>query len=287
MTPQSKPRKQNLLVACFVVLAIFVLLLRLFVFVHGHSRRTFRTAKPTSLSIAAYSPEANHPTPAWTDSFHDGTPDFLRLTDPADQAAFRQWFTLIADYQAIRPKSEIPAEITDCAGLLRYSYREALKRHDDSWFLSTGIEVPALPGEIHAWHYPISPLGASLFRIRPGSFEPSDPTNGAFAQFADAKTLVQRNAYFLTRDVHQAQPGDLLFYRQFGQSSPWHSMVVTRTGSQPAVVYDTGPDHGKPGELRREALSELLDHPQPQWRPLPSNPNFLGVYRWNILRGTL
>ena len=79
MTPQSKPRKQNLLVACFVVLAIFVLLLRLFVFVHGHSRRTFRTAKPTSLSIAAYSPEANHPTPAWTDSFHDGTPDFLRL----------------------------------------------------------------------------------------------------------------------------------------------------------------------------------------------------------------
>ena len=111
--------------------------------------------------------------------------------------------------------------------------------------------------------------------------------NGAFAQFADAKTLVERNAYFVSRDLHQAQPGDLLFYRQFGQSSPWHSMIVTRIGGQSAVVYDTGEDHGKAGELRRVLLAELIDHPQPQWRPVPGNPNFLGVYRWNILRGTL
>ena len=223
----------------------------------------------------------------WTDKFNDGTPDFLRLTDPADQAAFRQWFTLIADYQAIRPKADVPSEITDCASLLRYAYREALKRHDDTWFVATGIEVLALPGEIRAWRYPETPLGASLFRVRPGSFQPGDINNGAFAQFADAKTLVERNAYFVSRDVRQAQPGDLLFYRQFGQSSPWHSMIVTRIAGQPAVVYDTGEDHGKAGELRRVLLPELLDHPQPQWRPLPGNPNFLGVYRWNILRGTL
>ena len=223
----------------------------------------------------------------WTDKFNDGTPDFLRLTDPADQAAFRQWFTLIADYQAIRPKADVPSEITDCASLLRYAYREALKRHDDTWFVATGIEVLALPGEIRAWRYPDTPLGASLFRVRPGSFQPGDINNGAFAQFADAKTLVERNAYFVSRDVRQAQPGDLLFYRQFGQSSPWHSMIVTRINGQPAVVYDTGEDHGKAGELRRVLLPELLDHPQPQWRPLPGNPNFLGVYRWNILRGTL
>ena len=108
-----------------------------------------------------------------------------------------------------------------------------------------------------------------------------------FAEFADARTLVERNAFFVSRDVRQAQPGDLLFFRQFGQSSPWHSMIVTRAGEGGAVVYDTGPDHGQPGELRRVALAELLDHPHPQWRPLPQNPNFLGVYRWNILRGTL
>ena len=221
----------------------------------------------------------------WNDSFGDGTPDYLRLTDPADQAAFRRWFTLIAEYQAIRPKSDLPAEITDCASLLRFSYREALKQHNDSWFLTTGIEVAAPPGEIRAWHYPDTPLGAALFRVRPGSFEPADATNGAFVQFADAKTLVELNAHPISRDVRDALPGDLLFFRQFGQSSPWHSMIVAEAGPQARVVYHTGSDHGSPGELRRVLLSELLDFPQPQWRPVAQNPNFLGVYRWNILRG--
>jgi len=223
---------------------------------------------------------------AWTDSFGDGTPDFLRLADPADAAAFRRWFTQIAEYQAMRPQAELPAEIQDCASLLRFAYREALKRHDDTWFQTTGVEVSASPGEIHAWNYPHSPLGSALFRVRPGAFEPEDADNGAFAQFADAKTLVERNAYLVSRDVRAALPGDLLFYRQFGQSSSWHSMILTRTGAAAEVVYDTGPDHKLPGQLRRVLLADLLDHPQPQWRPLPSNPNFLGVYRWNILRGT-
>lgn len=228
----------------------------------------------------------SRPQPDWGDRFGDGTPDFLRLSDPADQAAFRRWFTLIAEYQAARPKAEVPAEITDCASLLRYAYREALKRHDESWFEITGIEVAAPPGEIRAWSYPHTPIGSELFRVRPGAFDPADASDGAFAQFADAKTLVERNAYFVSRDARAALPGDLLFYRQFGQSSPWHSMIVVRAGADAEVVYDTGPDHGQPGVLRRVALSELLDHPEPQWRPLPGNPNFLGVYRWNILRGT-
>jgi uncharacterized protein YfaT (DUF1175 family) len=240
-----------------------------------------RASRPSAAALA----QAGRST-GWSDRFSDGTPDFLRLADPADQAAFRRWFTLIAEYQAIRRPAEVSAEITDCASLLRYSYREALKRHDEGWFQTTGIEVAAPPGEIRAWSYPHTPLGTGLFRVRPGTFESDDISNGAFAQFADAKTLVERNAYFVSRDVRAALPGDLLFYRQFGQSSPWHSMIVVRSGASAEVVYDTGPDHGRPGELRRVLLSELLDHPEPQWRPLTGNPNFLGIYRWNILRGT-
>jgi uncharacterized protein YfaT (DUF1175 family) len=221
----------------------------------------------------------------WTDRFGDGTPDFLRLTDPADRAAFRRWFTEVADYQAVRPRADVPAEITDCASLLRYAYREALKRHDDTWFAETGVETAELPGEVRAWHYPDTPLGAGLFRVKSGGFEREDTGDGAFAQFADAKTLVERNAYLVTRDARRAEPGDLLFFKQFGQSSPWHSMIVTRIGGQAAVVYDTGMDHGHAGELRRVTVAELVDHPQPQWRPVAANPNFMGVYRWNILRG--
>ena len=126
-----------------------------------------------------------------------------------------------------------------------------------------------------------------LFRISAGPFAPADVSNGSFVQFADAKTLVAYNTYLVGRDLHRALPGDLLFFRQFGRNSPWHSMIVTHTGPDAMVVYDTGPDHGRPGEVRRVVLSELVDHPEPEWRPVPANSNFLGVYRWNILRGTL
>ena len=275
------------LIFCFY--RVFPASLRVLQFVpHAHVRPVSAELIRPRLAQASSRPAlaSSLSTQAWGDRFGDGTPDFLRLTDPADQAAFRRWFTLIAEYQAIRPAAEVPPEIADCASLLRYSYREALKRHDESWFQTTEIEVPASPGEIRAWSYPHTPLGTALFRVRPGAFEPGDISNGAFAQFADAKTLVERNAYFVSRDARAALPGDLLFYRQFGQSSPWHSMIVVRSGATTEVVYDTGPDHGKPGEIRRVLLSELLDHPQPQWRPLAGNPNFLGVYRWNILRGT-
>ena len=304
MAHPAKSRVQRLFVTCVVVLAVVLLLLRMFTMVHGRGRRGVRglgSNAPIAMSgVRAVADGHRVPIGPSTDSFGDGTPDFLRLSDPADQAAFRRWFTLIADYQALRPQAEIPPEIADCAGLLRYAYREALKRHDDSWFLATGVDVVALPGEVRAWRYPDTPLGAGLFRVRPGPFEPADASNGAFAQFADARTLVERNAFFVTRDARQARPGDLLFYRQFGQSSPWHSMIVVAAGAQARVVYHTGPDHsphgrgpvrgdpdhGQAGELRRVLLAELLDHPHPQWRPIPSNPNFLGVYRWNILRGT-
>jgi uncharacterized protein YfaT (DUF1175 family) len=233
---------------------------------------------------AAARPDASWTDRSWTDTYGDGTPDFMRLTDPADQAAFRRWFTAIAEFEAVRPRAEVPAEIVDCASLVRYAYREALKRHNEAWFATTGVEVAALPGEIRAWHYPETPLGAGLFRVRPGSFARADAGDQAFAQFADAKNLVERNAYRVGRDVREAQAGDLLFYRQFGQSSPWHSMIVTRTGSSAGVVYDTGTDHGRAGQLRRVAMAELLTHPEAQWRPVAANPNFLGVYRWNILR---
>jgi len=275
---------RRLLPASLVLLAMLLVLLRL----TGFARHlAWHRAAPVQRNSRAVAADAAGRAQDWGDRFGDGTPDFLRLTDPADQAAFRRWFALIADYQAVRPRAELPAEITDCASLLRYSYREALKRHNDAWFLATGIDVSAPPGEIRAWHYPDTPLGAALFRVRPGSFQAADARDGAFAQFADAKTLVELNATFVSRDARKALPGDLLFYRQFGQSSPWHSMIMVEAGPRARVVYHTGPDHGSPGELRRVLLSELLDHPQPQWRPTATNPNFLGVYRWNILRGNL
>jgi len=114
----------------------------------------------------------------------------------------------------------------------------------------------------------------------------------AFAQFADAKTLQLRNTYFVTRDAARAQPGDLFFYRQDNDHMPFHSMIYlgrsqfVRTPDR-YLVYHTGPDANGPGEIRRPTLDELRRFPDADWRPLPDNPRFLGVYRWNILRTTI
>ncbi len=230
----------------------------------------------------------------WSDRYGDGTPDFLHLDAAADRESFRRWFALIAEYQAFRQPAEVPAEINDCAALLRYSYRNALRTHDSAWTRETGITPLSDPGTIAQYRYPFTPLGAALFRVEPGPASESDASNGAFAEFADAKTLKSLNTHFVSRDVQDARPGDLLFYRQLETDEPYHSMIYVGESSwlpEPisdwrgaVVVYHTGPIGKAPGEMRRVTLTELLDHPSPRWRPVASNSNFLGVYRWNILR---
>lgn len=224
------------------------------------------------------------PAVAWTDTFGDGTPDFLRLDDGADRLAFRSWFTYLAEsaYFASKP----PAEVNDCAALIRYAYREALRAHDAAWASTLRLtHVPPMPA-VAKYSYPHTPMGAGLFRVRGGD----DLTPGAFAQFADAEALRTLNTHFISRDIRRARPGDLLFYRQPDQKLPYHTMIFVGPshitgGEQQWVVYHTGPDGSGPGEVRRLEVRELLRHPYPRWRPLPDNPAFLGVYRWNILRG--
>lgn len=224
-----------------------------------------------------------------TDSIGDGTPDFLRLHDAADREAFRRWFTVLAEAQFGRTGS-LPTEINDCAALLRFSYREALRQHDSNWAKSLRLPVRAA-ASIQQYQYPFTPLGAKLFRVREGSFDAADLNNGAFAEFADAETLWRHNAYFVGREIRRARPGDLLFFRQSGHHMPFHAMIFIGSSqagsddSQPFVVYHTGPDGKTAGEVRRPSVAELLNYPDPRWRPVAANPVFLGVYRWNILRG--
>jgi uncharacterized protein YfaT (DUF1175 family) len=234
------------------------------------------------------------------DRFSDGTPNFLRLDSPADQDAFRRRFVLIAEFQALRPEQDVPKEINDCAALLRYSYRNALRGRDDSWEIENRVKPPSALPSVEKYRYPATPVGADLFRIRPGRFVPTDIKDGSFAEFADAKTLKNFNTHFISKDIRVAQPGDLLFYRQLEQDTAFHSMIFIAHGewnsagvleknvgpesANQYVVYHTGPDGKDRGEMRRMRLTDLLQHPSPRWRPIPGNNNFLGVYRWNILR---
>jgi uncharacterized protein len=229
------------------------------------------------------------PVPALCESLRDGAPDFLRLDSAADRQAFRGWFTSIAEYQALRPTQELPAEVSDCAALLRYAYRNALHLHTAEWLAENKLEALAYLPSVKKYAYPHTPLGAALFRVRTASG--GDDAAATFAEFADAKTLWHLNTFFVSRDVRLARPGDLLFFRQLQQNSPYHSMIfigrsqLDKSGMEEDIlVYHTGPIGRSPGEMRRTTVAELMQHPSPRWRPASGNTNFLGVYRWNILR---
>jgi uncharacterized protein YfaT (DUF1175 family) len=200
----------------------------------------------------------------------------IRLPDATDRSAFRAWFTLLADLQFDQPATEV----TDCAALIRFAYREALRAHTPEW--ARRMQLPFTPTfpDVRAGPKP-TPAGWPLFRVAPG--EP-----GRFAEFADARTIIALNSRSRGRDVAALEPGDLLYFRQPGQSQPDHLMVFVGRSffdrqDDDWVVYHTGPTGADPGEVRKVRLADLLRHPAPRWRPLSSNPQFVGVFRLTIL----
>jgi uncharacterized protein YfaT (DUF1175 family) len=196
----------------------------------------------------------------------------VRLADDGDRAAFRAWFVLLAEAQFERPA----AEITDCAALVRFAMREALRAHTPEWARTVALPfTPQFPDVRSAPRG--GAAGMPLFQVN---------ASGAprYAEFADARTIVSRNARALGRDAARALPGDLLYFRQPDQLQPDHLMVVVGRSHFEAdgtdwVVYHTGPSPGDPGEMRKVRLSTLRQHPSPRWRPTPDNPAFVGVFR--------
>lgn len=200
----------------------------------------------------------------------------VRLADASDRAAFRSWFVLLTDSQFERPAPEI----VDCAALIRFAYRESLRTHTPEWARRVALPfTPTFP-DVRSAPQP-SPGGWRLFRV-------TSDAPGRYAEFADARTLVSLNARQISRDVGALQPGDLLYFRQPEQQQPDHLMVfVGRSFFDPEhmdwVVYHTGPTDAGPGEVRKVRLHDLSQHPAPRWRPLPSNPQFVGVFRLSLL----
>jgi len=225
----------------------------------------------------------------WCDSLGDGFPDGARLDSAQDRENFTRWFTFLAEtqYYATTPRSR--TEIQDCAALVRYAYRNALAAHSPSWCEEAGLPYNPGFGDIAKYHYPYGLLGHLLFRAKPGPAAPADLVQGAFVEFADSATLLHYNTYMISRDLRAAQPGDLLFFHQPVQREPFHTMLfVGKSSYQPRgadwIVYHTGDLNGHRGEIREVQATTLFEHPDWRWRPLPDNPNFLGVYRLNILR---
>ncbi len=200
----------------------------------------------------------------------------VRLADESDRAAFRSWFVLLADAQFERATPDV----ADCAALIRHAFREAMRAHTPEWVRRAAL--PFTPQYADVRSAPkASANGWPLFQVR------AVPT-AQFAEFADAKTLIALNTRPLGRDTRALRAGDLLYFRQPGQKEPDHLMVfVGRSQFEHEgddwVVYHTGPTDEGPGEVRKVRLATLQQHPAARWRPLTSNPRFVGAYRLAVL----
>ena len=226
----------------------------------------------------------------WADTDRDGLPDQAELHSYQDRANFRNWFTAIVEMQFYRISDQWNQDQRDCAGLVRFGWREALRSHDRPWFRRMGPEYESVGPDVAGLTLQDNPLGEKIFRTSFGAFQRTDLVGGKFSEFADARTLKSFNSIFVTRDRTQARPGDLLFFHQPGeQKFPYHVMVYLGAahfdgkGANDWVVYHTGSSPIDNGTVKKVELSVLDEHPDPRWRPLETNRNFLGFYRLRIL----
>jgi uncharacterized protein YfaT (DUF1175 family) len=225
------------------------------------------------------------------DSDNDGIPDAAELRTFQDRDNFRRWFTAISEIQFYQLSDQWNAEQRDCSGLVRFAIREALRRHDRLWFQKMGPGYETVAPDVTGFDLDQNPLGEKIFRTDFGSFHESDLRNGRFSEFADGRSLKNFNSVFVSRDRREAQPGDLLFfYQPWVQKYPFHVMIVlgaphiAPNGAQDWVVYHTGSSPIDKGTVKKVQLSVLDRHPDPRWRPVASNKNFLGFYRLKILQ---
>lgn len=209
----------------------------------GAKMRRVRWRGPLPHARAA-APVPPGPAPAsLPDRDQDGFPDAAELSDPLDRAAFRRRSCELAG----RPESGGAAE--DGVGLLAFLYKESLARLDRR-------------------------RRGALFRTGPG------PAAAAvFASSATASALRDWNMRYLGKGLDGLEDGDVLFFARPWEEPPDEAWVVCGG----TLVSRAAPSGPRPGGLRQAALSARLQHPDPRRRPLPTNPYFLGVFRWRIL----
>lgn len=187
----------------------------------------------------------------------------VRLS-PRQSRAFQAWMLRIISVQMERGPSP-RWQHRDCAGLVRFAVNEALRVHDARWMRANGIGVDRrLPPELE-----LTPAQAAL-RNR---WAQGDGKVGAFVT---ALALVQHNSRFVSREVSQAMPGDLLF---FDQGDEQHLMVWMGR----FIAYHTGTVTLEDNGLRSVGIDNLIRWKDTRWQPASSNPNFAGVFRLSFL----
>lgn len=136
----------------------------------------------------------------------------------------------------------------DCAGLVRFLYRQAIMGPADIWRDHAGAHVAFVSaGELVGYN----------FSKQSDLFDPS-----------------------------KAETGDLLVFHRpdHKPEDAWHLMMLLKpqsfTRQEWLAIYHNG-EHGSKGQVRVVSLNDLMTTVHGEWRPSSANPAFRGVYRWN------
>lgn len=225
------------------------------------------------------------------DSDGDGYPDVAEIGDNTSAGnSFREWFCVIAESQFFKPGDTWYDVHKDCAGLVEFSYREALKKHDKIWAKNFKFLTDFNIDDTRPYYYPDTPfLGKLIFRTTEGQFD-RDHVRRDFSVAANGSAIRLHCMKFVSSDVRDSRKGDILFFfHESNLKMPSHAMIyVNERGSGDPLdgflIYHTGPGDESQGIIKKVLLRDLLRHPDPSWRPIPGNRYFLGVYRWKILK---
>jgi len=175
--------------ALWLVFPPALLLITLFISRSANSRASLMPSPSKHDHTAKHTNSEPNLSPDPTaDMDHDGLPDILELRSFNDRENFRNWFTSIAEMQFYKMSDEWNPEQRDCAGLVRFAWREALRTHDRAWYRRMGEGYETVASDVSV-KLGSEPLGENLFRTAPGNYRPGDVAAGKFSEFADAQTL--------------------------------------------------------------------------------------------------
>ena len=177
--------------------------------------------------------------------------------------AFREWFTLIVHQQFVRGPAPRWQQ-RDCAGLVRFAVGESLQAHNTRWLKANGLWGSKTPPEL------------GLENEQRDLNKLWQRADGSRSNWVGALELVQSNTRWISKDMMQAQPADLLF---FDQGHDQHLMIWMGR----YIAYHTGSHNRSDNGLRAYSLTQLLEWKDARWQPRKDNPNFSGVYRLAFL----
>jgi hypothetical protein len=203
--------------------------------------------------------------------------DILELNNK-DSKSFNLWFSNII-INIFNENMHIPNNYSDCAGLIRYAYKEALKKHDQYW-LNINNYNGFIYEDVKKFNYPDVPfVKTNIFLI-----DENIHNKNSYSNFASARYLIEYNMKYLGKNMINAKTGDVLaYFHPNDVEYPYHLMIYIEQNKQKYVIYHTGPiSNENPGELRLTKI-ENLKYADPSWIANKENKNFLGYYRFKIL----